>query len=107
MLNLQHTHTSDKLLIPTFVGEELILLISASFDASDNKARPHLLMRSTVLRATASLTDLVALGGSQLSQSDKGLTPSPGARAKVKILKAKKKQNSGESQLDHEFKLIE
>jgi hypothetical protein len=52
-----------KLLIPTFVGEELILLISALFDASDNKARPHLLMRSTVLtRATASLAGLVALG---------------------------------------------
>jgi hypothetical protein len=44
---------------------------------------------------------------SQLSQIEKGLIPAPGARAKVRALNAKKKQNTKESQLDHEFKLIE
>ena len=46
---------------------------------------------------------------SQLSQIEKGLIPAPGARAKAKAraLNAKKKQNTKESQLDHEFKLIE
>jgi hypothetical protein len=44
---------------------------------------------------------------SQLSQIEKGLIPAPSARAKVKALNAKKKLNSRESQLDHEFKLIE
>jgi hypothetical protein len=37
---------------------------------------------------------------SQLSQIEKGLIPAPGARAKVRALNAKKKQNTKESQLD-------
>ena len=41
--------------------------------------------------------------GSQAQPLEKGLIPAPGARAKVRALNAKKKQNTKESQLDHEF----
>jgi hypothetical protein len=41
---------------------------------------------------------------SQLSQIEKGPIPAPDARAKVKAPNAKKKQNTKESLLDHEFK---
>ena len=44
---------------------------------------------------------------SQQWQIEKGLIPAPGARAKVRALNAKKKQNTKASQLEHEFKLIE
>jgi hypothetical protein len=44
---------------------------------------------------------------SQQWQIEHGIIPAPGAKAKVRALNAKKKQNTKESQLDHEFKLIE
>ena len=44
---------------------------------------------------------------SQQWQIEHGIIPAPGAKAKARALNAKKKQNTKESQLDHEFKLIE
>jgi hypothetical protein len=41
---------------------------------------------------------------SQQWQIEHGVIPVPGAKAKVRALNAKKKQNTKESQLDHEFK---
>jgi hypothetical protein len=41
-----------------------------------------------------------------LSQIKKGLITALGAKAKVRALNAKKKQNTKASQLDHDFKLI-
>jgi hypothetical protein len=58
-------------------------------------------------RRSGRVRQLTRIVESQLSQIEKGLIPAPGARAKVRALNAKKKQNTKESQLDHEFKLIE
>jgi len=44
---------------------------------------------------------------SQQWQIEHGVIPAPSAKAKVRALNAKKKQNTKESQLDYEFKLIE
>jgi hypothetical protein len=44
---------------------------------------------------------------SQQWQIEHGFIPAPGARAQARALDAKKKKNTKESQLDHEFKLIE
>ena len=44
---------------------------------------------------------------SQQWQIEHGLIPAPGARAQARALNAKKKENTKESQLNHEFKLIE
>jgi hypothetical protein len=67
-----------------------------SADESDSEPR-----RSSRVRRVTRIIE------SQLSQIEKGLIPAPGAKAKVRALNAKKKQNTKESQLDHEFKLIE
>jgi len=68
----------------------------SSSDESDGEPRRS----SRVSRATRIVE-------SQLLQIEKGLIHAPGARAKVRALNAKKKQNTKVSQLDHEFKLIE
>jgi hypothetical protein len=67
-----------------------------SSDESDSEPR-----RSGRVRRATRIVE------SQLSQIEKGLIPAPGARAKVRALNAKKKQNTKASQLDHKFKLIE
>jgi hypothetical protein len=75
------------------------LEISSSDESSDeSNGEPR---RSGRVRRVTRIVE------SQLSQIEKGLIPAPGARAKVRALNAKKKQNTKESQLDHEFKLIE
>jgi len=73
-----------------------ILSSNESSDKSDSEPR-----RSSRVRRVTRIVE------SQLSQIEKGLIPAPGARAKVRALNAKKKQNTKESQLDYEFKLIE
>jgi len=44
---------------------------------------------------------------SQQWQIEHGFIPAPGARVQARALNAKKRKNAKESQLDHEFKLIE
>jgi hypothetical protein len=68
----------------------------SSRDESDGELR-----RSSRVRRATRIVE------SQLSQIEEGLIPAPGARAKVRALNAKKKQNTKASQLGHEFKLIE
>ena len=68
--------------------------------SSSNESDSELRRSSRVRRATRIVE-------SQLSQIEKGLIPALGARAKVRALNAKKKQNTKASQLDHDFKLIE
>jgi len=77
-------------------GSQAQPLKISSNDESDGEPR-----RSGRVRRVTRIVE------SQLSQIEKGLIPAPGARAKVRALNAKKKQNTKESQLDHEFKLIE
>jgi hypothetical protein len=77
-------------------GSQAQPLEISSNDESDGEPR-----RSSCVRRVTRIAE------SQLSQIEKGLIPAPGARAKVRALNAKKKQNTKESQLDHEFKLIE
>ena len=77
-------------------GSQAQPLEISSNDESDGEPR-----RSGRVRRVTRIVE------SQLSQIEKGLIPAPGARAKVRALNAKKKQNTKESQLDHKFKLIE
>jgi hypothetical protein len=77
-------------------GSQAQPLEISSGDGSDSEPRRS----SRVRRATRNVE-------SQLSQIEKGLIPDPGARARVRALNAKKKQNTKASQLEHEFKLIE
>jgi hypothetical protein len=77
-------------------GSQAQPLEISSNDESDGEPR-----RSGRVRRVTRIVE------SQLSQIEKGLIPAPGARAKVRALNAKKKQNTEESQLDHDFKLIE
>jgi hypothetical protein len=67
----------------------------SSSNESDGKPRRS----GRVRRATRTIQ-------SQLSQIEKGFIPAPNARAKARALNAKKKKNTKESQLDHDFKLI-
>ena len=68
----------------------------SSSDESDSEPR-----RSSRVRRVTRIVE------SQLSQIEKGLIPALGAKAKVRALNAKKKQNTKASQLDYDFKLIE
>ena len=81
-------------------GSQAQPLEISSSDESDSDSDSEPRRSGRVRRVTRTVQ-------SQLSQIEKGLIPAPGAGAKARSLNAKKKQNTKESQLDHEFKLIE
>jgi hypothetical protein len=73
---------------------------STSSDTSDGQSDSEPRRSGRVKRSTRAVE-------SQQWQIEHGLIPAPGARTQARALNAKKKKNTKESQLDHEFKLIE
>jgi hypothetical protein len=82
---------------------------AANLAARLNLLRYHQVMRAQIT-TVMSLTDLDesnARPESQNWQVEHGLIPAPGAKARVRALNAKKKENTKTSQLDPEFELVE
>jgi hypothetical protein len=71
----------------------------SSSDTSDRQSEDEPRRSGLVKQSTRAVQ-------SQQWQIEHGLIPAPSARAQARALNAKKKENTKESQLDHEFKLI-